>query len=424
MHEERSLWDPEVQARPQSLVWERAGEQLDQAWERVWDLPVPFYRDKYEAAGLGPGERPPLEEIPRTTKAELRADEAANPPWGTHRAVTLAGAVRIGVSGGTTGSPTMFFYGRTDLDVHIAVVTRNLWRHGLRPGMRFTHSWPQGLYPSALGGGRSYLELGVLEVPVGLPMNADAAAEHVRLWQLLRPDGFMMTGSQLDLYTDAAGRLGLDIRDLLGGGRLTFLEASCQFEGPRGRVEDAYGVRVRNIGGTSDVPGFAVSDCSYHTGLHVAGDHFAIQVCDPHTGREVPDGVRGTLVITAFGIDAVAIRYDVEDVVVRSHGVCPCGETGPRYTLLGRAADAVTVSGTAILPVDLQLALDDVGAPEFAMSHATDGEGLSVRVETTRSASLMANLLTARLGVPVHVDTVLSGTLPRAMFKPRRTATP
>jgi phenylacetate-CoA ligase len=418
--DERLLWDPAVQAASPTDLATRAADGIVATWQRVWDLPVPFYRDRFEAAGFGRDEVPDLDDIPRTTKTDLRADEGANPPWGRHRAVSLERAVRVGVSGGTTGRPTMYFYGPGDLEAHIEVVTRNMWRHGLREGMRFTHSWPQGLYPSALGGGRSYLALGVLEIAVGLPFDADAAADHLRLWEILRPGGFMMTASQLQLYEETAERIGIDLPELLGGAILAFLEASCQFDGPRRRVEETYGVRLRNIGGASDIPGFAVTDCAHHTGMHVAGDHFVIQVCDPDTGRELPIGERGTLVVTAFGLDAVAIRFDLEDMVVEDSGPCPCGETGPRYTLLGRRADGVQVDGRTVLPLDIQMALDDLGAPEFSLVRADAGSILRLRVESDGSPRDLAAALRERLGVTIEVETVTVGSLPRAAFKPRR----
>jgi phenylacetate-CoA ligase len=421
--DDRALWDPEAQTVPPEVARQQAAAGIERCWRRVWELPVPYYRNTYEAAGFDADHVPALDDIPRTTKTDLRSDEAEHPPWGTHRAVSLSGAVRIGASGGTTGRPTMYFYGRNDLDVHVAVVTRNMWRHGLRQGMRFTHSWPQGLYPSALGGGRSYLEIGVLEIAVGLPFSPDAAAEHLRLWSILRPDGFMMTGSQLQLYLETAERVGIDFPALLDGGIVAFLEASCQFEGPRRRVESLYGVRLRNIGGASDIPGFAVTDCAHHRGMHVAGDHFVIQVCDPVTGREVPAGERGSLVVTAFDLDAVAIRYDVEDIVVQRTGPCPCGETGPRYTLLGRRADAVELDGRTLLPLDVQLALDDLGSPEFSVVGTGRSDALRLEVESVGAVGAdkrLARELAERLAVPIEVEVVEEGTLPRAKFKPRR----
>jgi phenylacetate-CoA ligase len=421
--DDRALWDREAQTVPAEVARQRAAAGIERSWRRVWELPVPYYRDRFEAAGFDAAQVPPLDDIPRTTKADLRADEGEHPPWGTHRAVPLSQAVRIGASGGTTGRPTMYFYGRNDLDAHVAVVTRNMWRHGLRRGMRFTHSWPQGLYPSALGGGRSYLEIGVLEIAVGLPFSPDAAAEHLRLWSILRPNGFMMTGSQLQLYLDAADRVGVDFPALLDGSILAFVEASCQFDGPRRRVESLYDVRLRNIGGASDIPGFAVTDCEHHRGMHVAGDHFVIQVCDPVTGRELPAGERGSLVVTAFDLDAVAIRYDVEDIVVQHTGPCPCGESGPRYTLLGRRADTVEVDGRTLLPLDVQLALDGLGSPEFSVVGTGRSDALRLQVEsvgTPHADGQLAGGLAERLAVPVEVEVVAEGTLPRATFKPRR----
>jgi phenylacetate-CoA ligase len=425
MTERGALWDAEVQGRDPAEVERSAREGLRREWERVWEVPVQYYRELYEAARLGPDELPPLDEIPRTDKPALRADEAAHPPFGTHRVIGLEQAVRLGSSTGTTGAPTMIFYGPTDLEVAGTVGVRNMWRHGVRAGDRFTHSWPQGLYPTNVTGGRSYLTLGALEIAMGPPFTVDVAAEHLRLWQLLRPTAFMMTGSQLRTYEEAAAATDIDLGALLDGSILVFLEAACQFERPRQRVEAAYGVRIRNTGGASEIPGFATTDCPAHTGLHVAGDHFVVQACDPETGREVPDGERGTLVVSAFGIDALFLRYDVQDIVVVSRGTCECGETGPRYTLLGRRPDAVHIDGRMLLPLDVQLALDDIeieGAPEFQLVPG-DAPQLQLRVEgDDGGGKRLAGALQEALGVPADVETVPVGSLPRSSFKPRRVA--
>jgi phenylacetate-CoA ligase len=425
MRDRGVLWDAEVQARDPAEVARLAAAGLRREWERVWELPVAYYRDLYSAAGLGPDEMPALDDIPRTDKPSHRADEAAHPPFGTHRVIGLEQAVRLGSSTGTTGAPTMIFYGPNDIEIHGAIGVRNMWRHGVRAGDRFTHSWPQGIYPTNVTGGRSYLTIGALEIAVGPPFTVDVAAEHLRLWQLLRPTAFMMTGSQLRTYEEAAASTGVDLAAITDGGILVFLEAACQFERPRQRVEAAYGVRIRNSGGASEIPGFATTDCAAHTGLHVAGDHFVVQACDPETGREVPDGERGTLVVSGFGVDALFLRYDVQDIVAVSRGVCECGETGPRYTLLGRRADAVTVDGRMLLPLDVQLAFEEIdadGAPEFQLVPG-DAARLQLRVESDEGGGdQIAGALAEVLGVPAAVETVPLGSLPRSSFKPRRVA--
>ena len=424
MGEQRGeLWDAAVQGRSNADVAAAADAALRREWARAWELPVPYYRELYSSAGLDAGEMPPLDDIPRTDKPALRTDEAANPPFGTHRVVGLTDAVRMGSSTGTTGTPTLIFFGPKDVEVALEVGTRNMWRHGVRPGDRFTHSWPQGIYPTNVTGGRSYMAVGALEISVGPPFGVDSAAEHLRLWELLRPTAFMMTGAQLRTYEEAATAAGIDLRAMLEGSILVFLEASCQFDAPRQRVESAYGVRIRNIGGASEIPGLNTTDCRYHQGLHVAGDHFVIQACDPVTGREVPDGERGTLVVSAFGLDAFFLRYDLQDIVTVSRGTCACGETGPRYTLLGRGADAVQVGDRVLLPLDVQLALEDVGAPEFQLATGGDGSALRMKVEDDGGQAVpVARCLTDSLGVALEVEMVPVGSLPRSSFKPRRTA--
>jgi phenylacetate-CoA ligase len=420
---QRALWDPDVQARDPVDVAANAAASLREEWERLWELPLAFHRQRMEAAGLGRDEMPPLDEIPRFDKAALRADEAAHPPFGTHRVVGLEQARRVGSSTGTTGTPTIIFYGERDLEVSGEVNVRNMWRHGVRRGDRFTHSWPQGIYPTNVTASRSYLTLGVLEIAVGPPFSVDVAVEHLRLWELLRPTAFMMTGGQLLTYEAAAAASGIDLVERTAGGTLVLLEASCQFDGPRTRVERAYGVHLRNTGGASEVPGLATTDCVHHTGLHVAGDHVVVQACDPVTGREVPDGERGTLVVSVFGIDAHFLRYDLQDVVTVSRGRCPCGESGPRYTLLGRGADAVPVAGRTLLPLDVQLALEPVGSPEFQLVADPDARRLRMRVECDGDARGIVTAVVESLDVEVDAETVAVGSLPRSSFKPRRVAT-
>ena len=169
MTERGALWDADVQGRDPTEAQRIASEALRNEWARVWELPVSYYRDLYAGAGLGPGELPPLDEIPRTDKPALRVDEAAHPPFGTHRVVGLEQAIRLGSSTGTTGAPTMIFFGPNDLEVAGVVGVRNMWRHGVRAGDRYTHSWPQGIYPTNVTGGRSYVTLGALEIAVGPP---------------------------------------------------------------------------------------------------------------------------------------------------------------------------------------------------------------------------------------------------------------
>ena len=84
-------------------------------WERllsgigeIWDSNA-FWRERLRAAGL----RDPRDvvswadfaRLPRLTKAELAADQAAHPPFGTNRTHPLDRYVRVFQTSGTTGPP-------------------------------------------------------------------------------------------------------------------------------------------------------------------------------------------------------------------------------------------------------------------------------------------------------------------------------
>jgi phenylacetate-CoA ligase len=417
--DDRELYDPAVQATDPDSLRRDALAGIAADWSRPWTDPLPFYRDKLTAAGFDPGKMPDLDDIPRTTKPELRADVEAYPPLGTHRSISVAQAIRVGSSTGTTGKPWLILYSPRDLEEWLPVRLRYWWRNGLRPGGRLSHSWPMGLYSTGVLGGRDFLQLRVMEISCGPPATPADVQQHLDVWQALRPTAFMVTGSQLLTYAEAAAERGFDLADLTAGTSLILSEAACQFSGPRQRVEERYGAEVRNISGASEVTGFSLSDCRFHTGLHVPIGHHYVQVCDPVTGREVASGKRGTLVVSSFGLDSYFLRYDLQDIVMTSTEPCPCGETGQRYTYLGRLADVAEVDGRELLPIDVQLALDDFGAPEFRM-RAGGQKALSLRVETDDPAAKLAGELAQVLGVPVQIDAVAPGTLPRATFKARR----
>ena len=120
-------WLPEVEcASPEArdgLVLAKLREQVRYAWERS-----PFYRRKWEAAGVSPDALRTLDDLgrfPVVTKEELRAAQAAHPPFGDYLCVPADAVARIHGTSGTTGRPTVFGIGADDWTPD---------RRGARPG--------------------------------------------------------------------------------------------------------------------------------------------------------------------------------------------------------------------------------------------------------------------------------------------------
>lgn len=417
---DRELWDPAAEALAADDRAARVQEGLARQWRRVWEQPIPFYREKFAAAGLTDGDMPNLDDIPLTRKDELRRNEAEQPPFGSHRSVGLEQAARVARSTGTTGKPWNIFYTEADLRRYLVISAEHSWRTGLRPGRKFAHSWPGYLYPTGVLGGRQYLDMGVLEIPMGIPFSPQDAEQHVLVMQELGFDCLMCTYSQLQIYDQAANSLGIELPNLLEGKTLVVPEAMLQFEGPRRRVQSLYGFgEIHNVSGASEAPGLVTSDSRRHSGLVVPSNHYHIQACDPVTGKEVANGQPGTLVINSFDMDALWLRYDLEDTVVILDEPCPSGSTCQRYRYLGRMADAATVQGRKVLPLEVQIALDEFDGPEFVMA-AGEQDQLRLQVEAAGRGADIRDKLQAEFSLPVELVEVEAGSLPRAAFKPRR----
>ena len=120
---DRAYFDPAIQTMPLEQLRELQAARLARQIERVWSVPIPFFKRKLETAGLTRADRPTLEDlhlIPTTQKDELRSNEDEHPPFGDYRGAPVSAAVRLGASTGTSGTPTLILWTRKDLEVDYA----------------------------------------------------------------------------------------------------------------------------------------------------------------------------------------------------------------------------------------------------------------------------------------------------------------
>ncbi len=163
---------------------ELQNERLQAMVQRIFDGPVPLFRDKLGTAGVdAAGDITTVDDlagVPLTVKQDLRDSEAAAPPWGSYRFTDPRRAVRLGTSTGTTGQPTITVWTRHDLWIEYESGARNWWRMGYRPGMIVTHAHPAYLYGGGVMLQGTYEYLGLL-VAVG------TAPRHRRAGRTGRP---------------------------------------------------------------------------------------------------------------------------------------------------------------------------------------------------------------------------------------------
>jgi phenylacetate-CoA ligase len=149
----------------------------------------------------------------------------------------------------------------------------------------------------------------------------------------------------------------------------------------RSRIEGAWGARVFDHSGMTEVGPMAVECAANPAGLHVLEDDYLAEVVDPETEEPVAAGQVGELTVTNLGrLGSPLIRYRTGDLVRVDPTPCPCGSPYLRLDggILGRADDMIHLRGNNVYPGALEALLRRF--PEVA----------EFRVEVDQSAALTA----------------------------------
>ncbi|MGH2792703.1 MAG: phenylacetate--CoA ligase family protein [Actinomycetota bacterium] len=412
----RAHWDPDVQTLPRPALLALQLERVNRQIARAFDVPVPFFRRKLEAAGVtreGLASLDDLQRIPLTVKQELRESEEAHPPYGDYRGAAATDCVRLATTTGTTGRPTTLLWTRKDLEIDYEANARNHWRTGARPGDRIYVT----AHPGYLNGGEALVRgameyFGFLTISVGPPEDEQEIRKAIELFRLVKPTQYRFFPGAWKRFYEAAKEMGLDPEADLG------LIAS----------EPDPRAQYRSASAGADAFPYLGTACAQDRGAHMCDDLVVVESVDPATGRRLPAGERGHLVVTTLERDNFVIRYDLEDVIHIEDDPCPCGETSARVYWHGRAKDVVRVGDRQLLPIDVELAMLE---PTAMMGPATlfqlvrrreqPQAELVIRIEPEREDAVdkakVNEMIAAELGVPVAIEWMTRGSAPRASYK-------
>jgi phenylacetate-CoA ligase len=198
----------------------------------------------------------------------------------------------------------------------------------------------------------------------------------------------------------------------------------------RARIESAWGARVIDHHGLTEVGPISFECWESPGSLHLNEWEYICEVIEPESDRHVKDGDRGELVVTNLGRTASpAIRYRTGDIVVRRTDACACGRTLARLEggILSRVDDMVNVRGVNVYPAAVEAVVRRFGeVVEYRATIASNGalRELSVEIELLPGANPMGDRISAAmreaLGLTIPVRVVEPGTLPRFEMKARR----
>jgi phenylacetate-CoA ligase/benzoylacetate-CoA ligase len=435
-------WNPELETRPWAdvLAW-----QHERATTLVEDLHArsEFYRSKLEGqlGSVGAGDRrPPLTELPLTTKDELReaqGDDLRGRPLGAQQAVDLERVIQFVSSSGTTGRPV--FYGLTSADQAAWAdgVANTFFTAGIRPDDVVAHlvSLP------IVAGGFSYA-IGFQRIGAAVAWVGGLPPERMLSSLVaLQASAVLCTTSFAVYLTDHSERLAgrpawqLGVHKIIGGGEPGLGE-------PEIREKVIAGWRtnhVRETMGLGDVLSSMWAECDEGSGMHFnAQAHVLVELIDPDTLQPVPwrDGATGEAVYTTLGREATPVlRFRSADHLVVTGTSCRCGRTSPKIRCIGRTDDMLIYKGMNVFPTALRDVImrrfSDAVEPYLRVwkdrSEQVQFDSpipLDVEAQPSLDAQLYSGLASrieeavrANLQVRVAVSVVPAGSIPRTAYK-------
>jgi len=388
---------------------------------------VPFYRKKFDAAGVSPQDCRSLSDLaafPVTTKDDLRQ----NYPAGMF-AVPSASLRRIHASSGTTGQPTVVGYTQADLDTWSDLMARSIRAAGGRPGDMVHVAYGYGLFTGGLGAHYGAERLGCTVIPASGGMTG----RQVRLIGDLRPRVIMVTPTYMLTILDEFDRAGLSARE--SSLEIGIFGAEPWTEEMRAELEERAGLHAVDIYGLSEVmgPGVAVECVESKDGLTVWEDHFYPELIDPVSGAPSLPGERGEILFTSLTKQGMPlIRYRTRDLTRLRPGTArPAHRRMERIT--GRSDDMIVLRGVNVFPTQIEELLLRVPglAPHFQLVLEVRDrmDELTVQVEARpgldaeqRAAAgrALAAAVLDHVGVRVQVAVGDPDTIERSAGKMRR----
>ncbi|GAB4272589.1 MAG: AMP-binding protein [Deferrisomatales bacterium] len=370
---------------------------------------APAVREPFRQAGLEPGDVRCLEDlarVPVTPKARLVEMQRAAPPFGGLLAVPLSQVRRVFRSPGPIYDPQGIDEGWGWEEA--------LFAAGFRPGDVCINTFGYQMTPAGMMFDDALAQLGCPLVPTGV---GDREAQ-VEIMKALGVKGFVGMASFLLQIGEKARELGVDPRTELSL-EVGFVTAEPLPDSLRSAVEEMYGMVLRQGYGTADC-GCLAYECYHKGGMHVV-NRAIVEIVDPTTGRPVPAGETGEVVVTLFNRAYPLIRFGTGDLSALDEATCACGRQTPKLRgWLGRADQLVKVKGMFIHPGQLQSAFQgfsEVRRFRAVVTREGNRDRLTVRVEAPGAAtedfkgSLEARLREV-LRIGAEVEWAAPGALP------------
>ncbi|MCA9117617.1 MAG: AMP-binding protein [Planctomycetaceae bacterium] len=392
-----------------------------------------FWRERYAAAGVDCTAIHSVDDLPQlppVTKQELIEDQTSNPPYGTNLTYGRDACIRLHQTSGTTGLPLRWLDTPDSWNWLMQCWAGIYGMVGLRADDRLAFPFSFGPFIGFWAAFEGAQRLGNLCLAGG------GMTSTARL-QMIEENEATFVCCTPTYALRLAEVAEADSRDLAGGsvrGLVVAGEPGGLVPAVRERIETAWGARVFDHWGMTEIGSLAVEREADRGCLTVLENECIAEIVDPDTGEPVPAGEVGELLITNLGrLGSPLIRYRTGDLVqARTTEEATCSLLQLEGGILGRRDDMVTIRGNNVFPSTLEAVLrqfDELAEFRITLRTVRAMNHLRVEVEpvpelsddqATTLAGRIAQRIRDRLNFAVDVQAVPVDSLPRFELKGRR----
>jgi len=397
-----------------------------------------FHRRLYESAGITPDDIRTLDDIrhvPKVEKSMMRDIQLKEPfPYGEALCVPLEDVTEFRQTSGTTGQPVYQPDTWEDWEWWAESWSFILYAQGYRKTDRVFIPFGYNIFVAFWAGHYACEKMGCEVVPGGV-LNTEA---RILKMKELRATALMATPTYVLGMADTARRkLGIDPAKDLNIRRITCAgEPGASIPSTKKRMEEAWGAKVYDHIGATEIGAWSFECLDQPGGLHVNEALFLVEIEDVDTGELITEPERpGKMVITAFDrIAQPCLRFDSKDIIQWAKDPCSCGRTFRliKGGVIGRADDITKVKGVLLAPT----AIEEVvrGIPEIGNDYEVvvakkgDVDEITLKIELLEGAQgrekevlgRLKDLLRLKTNLGYRIEVFPYGSLPRYEVKARR----
>ena len=436
MISQQRYWNPVLETLAQEKLRDLQLKKFKKIFQWAYDHSK-FHRSLYDKAGIKPDDVRSFDDVrrvPTVEKSMMRDVQRKDPfPYGDALCVPIEEVSNFRQTSGTTGQPVYQPDTWQDWEWWAECWSFILWAQGYRPTDRVFIPFGYNIFVAFWAGHYAAEKIGAEVVPGGV---LDTQARILKI-QELKCTAMMATPTYvLGMADTARNKMGINPASLTINKITCAGEPGASIPTTKKRMEEAWGAKVYDHAGATEIGAWCYECDEQPGGLHVNEALFLVETQDPDTGEYIEQpGRRGKMIITALDrLGQPCVRFDSKDVIEWSAYPCPCGRTFRliKGGVIGRADDITKVKGVLLSPSAIEEVVRGIEGLsdefEVVVDKVGDIDRITLKIEIVKGREGERQRIEAELKDQLRLKTNLGyvlefhdyGTLPRYDVKAKR----